>query len=132
DGALAAEAGARGQTFYLPDTTVPLHPPVLSENAASLLPDQTRPAALWTIELDQNAEPLRYSVERALVRSRARLDYAGVQADADAGRLHPSIAALPEFGTRRIAAGLERGAIELRLPAQSVIRDEGADGHWRL
>ncbi len=132
DSALAAEAGARGQTFYLPDTTVPLHPPVLSENAASLVPDQTRPAALWTIELDQNAEPLRYSVERALVRSRARLDYAGVQADADAGRLHPSIAALPEFGTRRIAAGLERGAIELRLPAQSVIRDEGADGHWRL
>ncbi|MBF6157703.1 RNB domain-containing ribonuclease [Nocardia cyriacigeorgica] len=132
DGALAAEAGARGQTFYLPDTTVPLHPPVLSENAASLLPDQTRPAALWTIELDHDAEPLRYSVERALVRSRARLDYAGVQADADAGRLHPSIAALPEFGTKRIAAGLERGAIELRLPAQSVIRDEGADGHWRL
>ncbi|NEW51526.1 RNB domain-containing ribonuclease [Nocardia cyriacigeorgica] len=132
DGALAAEAGTRGQTFYLPDATVPLHPPVLSENSASLLPEQTRPAALWTIELDHDAEPVRYSVERAVVRSRARLDYAGVQADADAGRLPAAIAALPEFGTRRIAAGLARGAIELRLPAQSVIRDEGADGHWRL
>ncbi|MFQ6326169.1 RNB domain-containing ribonuclease [Nocardia sp. CWNU-33] len=131
-GALDTEAVARGQTFYLPDSTVPLHPPVLSENAASLLPEQTRPAALWTIELDENAEPQRCSVVRALIRSRARLDYASVQADADAGRLHPSIAALPEFGTRRIEAGLARGAIGLRLPAQSVISDDKADGHWRL
>ncbi|WP_228002547.1 RNB domain-containing ribonuclease [Nocardia australiensis] len=131
-GALAEAAGARGQTFYLPDGTVPLHPPVLSENTASLLPDQARPAALWTVELDENAEPQRFSVVRAMIRSRARLDYAGVQADADAGRLHPAIAALPEFGTRRIEAGLARGAIGLRLPAQSVVGDDRTDGHWRL
>ncbi|AFU00182.1 RNB domain-containing ribonuclease [Nocardia brasiliensis] len=132
DGALAKESGARGQTFYLPDGTVPLHPPVLSEGTASLLPQQRRPAALWTIELDENAEPQRFSVQRALVCSRARLDYAGVQADADAGRLHPSIAALPEFGKRRIEAGLARGAIGLRLPAQSIVRDDRSPGHWRL
>ncbi|MFI6777374.1 RNB domain-containing ribonuclease [Nocardia sp. NPDC050412] len=131
-GPLAQEAGARGQTFYLPDGTVPLHPPILSENSASLLPEQTRPAALWTIECDETAEPQRFSVIRATVRSRARLDYASVQADADANRLHPSIAALPEFGTRRIEAGLARGAIGLRLPAQSVIRDDKAVGHWHL
>ncbi|WP_433679649.1 RNB domain-containing ribonuclease [Nocardia sp. CA-119907] len=131
-GPLAREAGMRGQTFYLPDGTVPLHPTILSENSASLLPEQTRPAALWTIECDENAEPQRFSVVRATVRSRARLDYASVQADADANRLHPSIAALPEFGTRRIEAGLARGAIGLRLPAQSIIRDDSADGHWRL
>ncbi|MGY4100868.1 RNB domain-containing ribonuclease [Nocardia sp. R16R-3T] len=131
-GPLAQEAGTRGQTFYLPDGAVPLHPPILSENSASLLPEQTRPAALWTIECDENAQPQRFSVIRATVRSRARLDYAGVQADADTNRLHPSIAALPEFGMRRIEAGLARGAIGLRLPAQSVIRDDNAIGHWRL
>ncbi|WP_157124254.1 RNB domain-containing ribonuclease [Nocardia pseudovaccinii] len=131
-GPLAQEAGVRGQTFYLPDGIVPLHPSILSENSASLLPDQTRPAALWTIECDENAEPQRFSVTRATVRSRARLDYASVQADADANRLHPSIAALPEFGKRRIEAGLARGAIGLRLPAQSIIRDDKAVGHWRL
>jgi exoribonuclease R len=132
DGALAQESGARGQTFYLPDGTVPLHPPALSEGSASLLPERTRPAALWTIELDEQAEPVRFSVVRALVRSRARFDYFRVQADAESGRLHPSIAALPEFGTRRIEAGLARGAIGLRLPAQAVVEDEHADGHWRL
>lgn len=137
-GPLALASLARGQTFYLPDGTVPLHPHVLSEGRASLLPDQDRAAALWTIELDEKAEPVRYSVTRALVRSRARLDYAGVQADADAGRLHPSIAALPEFGRLRIEAGLARGAISLRLPSQSIIpvdqnatTDDTLD-HWQL
>lgn len=75
DGALARESLARGQTFYLPDGTVPLHPPVLSEGSASLLPGAVRPAALWTIDCDHKAEPQRFSVRRALVRSRARLDY---------------------------------------------------------
>ncbi|MGV9415682.1 RNB domain-containing ribonuclease [Nocardia sp. NPDC003693] len=128
-GPLALESLARGQTFYLPDGTVPLHPRVLSEGSASLLPDQVRAAALWTIELDERAEPVRATVARALVRSRARLDYAGVQADADAGRLHPSIAALPEFGRLRIESGLARGAISLRLPSQSIVRvDSDGDG----
>lgn len=132
DGALARESLVRGQTFYLPDGTVPLHPTVLSEDRSSLLPDVNRPAALWTIECDEKAEPVRYSVTRALVRSRARLDYATVQADADAGRLHPSITALPEFGRLRIEAGLARGAISLRLPSQSVIRVDNTHDHWQL
>src|SRR3954447_17344463 len=37
DGAVGAEAHARGETLYRPDGRVPLHPPVLSEGAASLL-----------------------------------------------------------------------------------------------
>lgn len=134
DGPLARESHARGQSFYLPDGTVPLHPPVLSEGSASLLPGRNRPAALWTIECDDRAEPQHVTVCRALVRSRARLDYPGVQADADAGRLPASIAALPEFGRLRIEAGLSRGAIDLRLPARSVIPD-GHDQHteyWQL
>lgn len=128
-GALARESESRGQTFYLPDGTVPLHPTVLSEGTASLLPGVDRPAALWTIELDDHAVPQHFSVTRALVRSRERFDYAQVQAAADAGTLHPSLAALPEFGRLRIEAGLDRGAITLRLPAQDVVRH---GDNWRL
>ncbi|MEV0336769.1 RNB domain-containing ribonuclease [Nocardia sp. NPDC050717] len=127
--ALARESESRGQTFYLPDGTVPLHPTVLSEGTASLLPGVDRPAALWTIELDDTAAPLAFSVTRALVRSRERFDYAQVQAAADAGALHPSLAALPEFGRLRIEVGLDRGAISLRLPSQDVVRD---GDKWRL
>ncbi|WP_043778222.1 RNB domain-containing ribonuclease [Rhodococcus sp. JVH1] len=128
-GVLDVETRKRGQTFYLPDGKVPLHPKELSEGSASLLPDEDRPAVVWRIELDESAEPVSCTVSRATVRSVARLDYAGVQADAEAGRLHPSIASLPEFGRLRTAAAVARGAIELRLPEQEVVPD--GDG-WRV
>ena len=128
-GVLDVETRKRGQTFYLPDGKVPLHPKELSEGSASLLPDEDRPAVVWRIELDESARPLSCTVSRVTVRSVARLDYAGVQADSEAGRLHPSIASLPEFGRLRTAAAVARGAIELRLPEQEVVPD--GDG-WRV
>ncbi len=78
-GALDAEARRRGQTLYSPDRRTPLHPPMLSEGAASLLADQLRPAVLWTIDLDADGEPVRVQLRRARVRSRAQLDYPSVQ-----------------------------------------------------
>ncbi len=129
-GALDAEVRRRGQTIYLPDGSVPLHPPVLSEDAASLLPDGPRAAVLWTFDLDDTGEQVAVSVERAVVRSRARLDYAGVQADLAGGRVHPALAALPELGPLRRAHAVRRGAIELELPEQEVAPD-GAGG-WTV
>ncbi|MDQ3789008.1 MAG: RNB domain-containing ribonuclease, partial [Actinomycetota bacterium] len=41
---LDQEVRRRGQTIYLPDGKIPLHPPVLSEGVASLLPGQITPA----------------------------------------------------------------------------------------
>lgn len=131
DGPLDTETRRRGQTLYLPDAPVPLHPPVLSAGAASLLPDQVRPAALWTIELDAGGEPGDVRVRRALVRSVARMDYDGVQADLDAGRVHPSIEPLPELGRLRRELAVRRGAVELELPEQEVEPFPGEPG-WRI
>ncbi|MDV6262217.1 RNB domain-containing ribonuclease [Rhodococcoides yunnanense] len=128
-GALDAETRRRGQTFYLPDGSVPLHPRELSEGSGSLLEGQTRCAALWTIELDDVGEAAAWTVTRALVRSTARLDYAGVQADVDAGTPHPSIAALAEFGAQRAAAARRRGAVDITLPEQEVVPDGQG---WRI
>jgi exoribonuclease R len=129
-GALDAEVRRRGQTVYLPDGSVPLHPPVLSEGASSLLPDGARAAVLWTFDLDEAGEQTGVDVRRAVVRSRARLDYAGVQADVDTGSVHPAVAALPELGPLRRAHAVRRGAIELELPEQEVVPD-GAGG-WTV
>ena len=131
--ALDTEVRRRGQTVYLPDGSVPLHPPALSEDAASLLPDGPRAAVLWRIDLDGAGEPVSVDVRRAVVRSRARLDYAGVQATVDAGAIHPAIAALPEVGPLRRALTVRRGAIELELPEQEVVRagSNPADG-WTV
>nr|WP_143229933.1 RNB domain-containing ribonuclease [Actinophytocola xanthii] len=129
-GALDAEARRRGQTLYVPDGKVPLHPRVLSEGAASLLPDQVRPAALWTLTCDADGELTSARVHRALVRSRARLDYGSVSADLAAGTPHPSLEALPAIGRLRRERALVRGALELALPDQEIEPD--GRGGWRL
>ena len=130
DGPLDREARRRGQTLYLPDGNVPLHPPVLSEDAASLLPGEIRPAVLWTIDIDSAGEPTATRVRRALVRSTEQFDYDSVQAAIDQGNPHPSIAALPELGRLRRELAVHRGAVELQLPEQAISGDAG-DG-WVL
>jgi exoribonuclease R len=128
-GALVGDTWQRGQTVYLPDGRVPLHPAVLSEGAASLLPDRPRPAVVWTIDLDSDGATAAVRVERAVVRSRAKLGYSAVQADVAAGSLDEPIALLPEIGALLIERGLARGAINLPIPSQEV---EPVDGGWEL
>ncbi|RCW40688.1 exoribonuclease R [Halopolyspora algeriensis] len=129
-GALDAEVRSRGQTLYLPDGNVPLHPTLLSEGAASLLPEQRRPAVLWTIDLDRDGTAVGVDVRRAVVRSVARLDYEGVQQSLELGAAPPAVALLPEVGRLRREQAVHRGAIELGPPEQQVESD-GAGG-WRL
>ncbi|MBD0860015.1 RNB domain-containing ribonuclease [Gordonia sp. zg691] len=129
EGALDQESRRRGSTVYFPDGSVPLHPRELSEGAGSLLPEQVRPCVLWTIRVGRDGSVTDVAVRRSRIRSVARLDYAGVTADAAAGRLHPSIAALPAFGELRHEVALDRGAVELDLPDQQVSL---TDAGWRL
>ncbi|MEU6128162.1 RNB domain-containing ribonuclease [Saccharopolyspora sp. NPDC047091] len=129
-GALDAEVRRRGQTLYLPDGNVPLHPTLLSEGAASLLPDQVRAAVLWTIDLDADGVATSAQVRRAWVRSVAQLDYEAVQRSLRAGVAHPAIELLPVVGRLRREQAVRRGAIELGLPEQQVESD-GAGG-WRV
>ena len=124
-GPVDTEAHRRGETLYFPDVRVPLHPPVLSESAASLLPDEIRPAVLWRIELDAEAEVRSVDVRRARVRSTAQLDYAGVQQALDRRQLPDAIAALPDVGRARQALARQRHAIDLDLPEQEVDERDG-------
>lgn len=124
DSPIDVESRRRGQTIYFPDGSVPLHPRALSEGAGSLLADQTRPAILWSVEVAADGEMRSVQVERATVRSRARLDYAGVMADVKADTLHPAISAFPDFGRTRLAWSLDRGSVQLDLPDQEIVPHE--------
>ena len=123
------EAHRRGETLYGADAKVPLHPKALSEDAASLLPGQLRPALLWTMDLDAAGEGVAVDVRRARVRSRARFDYAGVQAAIEAGGGDPLWSALREVGRLREERERARGGISLPLPEQAL---EERDGRWQL
>lgn len=123
------EAHRRGETLYGADAKVPLHPQALSEGAASLLPGELRPALLWTMDLDAGGEGVSVDVRRARVRSRARFDYAGVQAQVDAGGGDPIWGLLRKVGELRKERERQRGGISLPLPEQAL---EQEDGRWRL
>ena len=73
------EAWARGETIYMPDEKISLYPPVLSEGAASLLPDVDKPAILFIVRIDADGAARLDGVERAIIRSRAKLGYATVR-----------------------------------------------------
>ncbi|THA40720.1 RNB domain-containing ribonuclease [Streptomyces sp. A1547] len=126
DGALDTEAHKRIVTLYFPDGKVPLHPPALSEGAASLLPYQTVPALLWQHDLDAHGEVTASHVSRALVRSRDKLDYAGVQHAIDSGTAEEPVALLRDIGTLCEAVEAARDGISLTLPDQEVTFEDGS------
>ncbi|MEA2475807.1 MAG: hypothetical protein QOC87_6 [Actinomycetota bacterium] len=120
--ALDVESRKRGQTLYCPDERILLYPSVLSEGAASLLPDSDRPSVLWTIELDDHGRPTDVDVHRAIVRSRQQLTYEDAQNEIDNGDGTSPLAVLKTVGGLRVEQERERGGVSLNLPDQEVLR----------
>lgn len=111
--ALDMEAWRRGETLYLPDGKASLYPPILSERAASLLPDGPRPAIVLTVHIDGGGSVHLEGAERAMIRSRAKLAYDSVM-PSDLPREFEELA-------RRIqAAEARRGAARVDPPEQEV------------
>ena len=123
------EAHRRGESLYGADSKVPLHPTVLSEGSASLLPDQVRPAFVWTLRLDATGELTDATVQRARVRSRERLDYAAVQAGLASAPPGSTLAVLEVVGRLRMDQEVRRGGVSLPMPSQEV---DVQDGRWTL
>ncbi|QIK84498.1 RNB domain-containing ribonuclease [Sanguibacter sp. HDW7] len=139
-GALDAETLARGTTVYGPGTRIPLHPEVLSEGVASLLPGLDRPALLWDIRLDERGEQTAATVRRSVVRSRVRLSYAQAQAvldgtptdrpadpvaGLDAAGVASLLGLLQTVGTLRQALEQARGGVSLDVPEQEAAVVDG-------
>lgn len=127
-GAVDAEARRRGQTVYAPDGRIPLHPAVLSEDAASLLPDRDRRAFVWRFELDAGARPTAVTLTRGVIRSRAQWSYVDAQAALVRGDAPATIRHLVWFGDERARRESERGGASLNLPEIRVVTTpEGYD-----
>ncbi|MEM9562235.1 MAG: RNB domain-containing ribonuclease [Actinomycetota bacterium] len=127
-GAVDTEARRRGATLYSPDTRTPLHPPIISEDRASLLAGTEKPALLWTIDLDGDGNPISDHLERAMVRVTEAIAYREAQrrvADGSDERM----SLLSTIGGLRQAREAERGGVSLNLPAQEVVQ---AGDSWAL
>lgn len=113
DSPMAEEAWRRGMTIYLPDDKLSLYPEVISQGVASLLPDGPRPAVVFTVRIDADGTSRLDGVERALIRSGAKLAYE----NATAAELPDGLAEL----ARRIEdAESQRGAARIDTPEQEL------------
>lgn len=128
-GAVDAEARTRGTTLYAPDVRVPLHPPIISEGAASLLPEQVSGAFVWRFAVDAAGEVTSVGLTRARVRSREQLSYVGAQAALDSGTASDVLQLVAEVGALRIELERERGGASLDRPEEEVVR---VDGRYEL
>ena len=115
------EAHRRGQTLYGADAKVPLHPTVLSEGAASLLPDQVCPALLWTIKVDATGEGTDVTVERARVSSHAPSSTTPASSRrSTTARPTSRCSCSRRSASCALAREAARGGVSLPLPEQQV------------
>lgn len=128
--AIDREARARGTSLYLPGCTVPMLPEALSNEICSLMPDADRMALSLFVDLDADGRAIDHRLCRSLIRSKARLTYAGVNryfdgaeeigGDALSAALDDMRALARTLRERRHA----RGAIDFDLPEPEFVLNE--------
>jgi ribonuclease R len=131
--ALDREARTRGCSVYLPDRAIPMLPRPLSAGICSLNPEVDRLAMVVRLEVDSQGGVSDPYFCAAVIRSHARLDYAGVAA-ALAGDFRGPRARYREFlpkleELREVAGRLrkrrsQRGSLDFDLPEAKVVLDE--------
>ena len=132
--AMDREALSRGNSVYLPDRAIPMLPPELSTNLASLLPNRDRLCMAVEMHLDDRAHVTSHRIFEAVMRSHGKLSYEGVARalgltenaphQPAAEKRAAKLKVLLELSKRLRARRLKRGALDFDLPEGKVILDE--------
>jgi exoribonuclease R len=123
-GALDADTWDRVETVYCPDMRVGLHPPVMSEGFASLLPGQRTKAVVWDLAVTGDGALSSTDVQRAWVVSVRQYAY-GELAQTPPAEAAELVTLMAELGAARRRVLREAGAVSLPKPSQEVDRDAG-------
>jgi exoribonuclease R len=118
------EAWKRGMTIYGLAEKVPLYPKVISQQAASLLPDGPRPAVQVVVSINSEGDLRLRGVERIICASRQKLAYSTVDLQ--------SIPYLEQFAQRMWLNENKRGSLRFDFPQQEIVIDPAATGGVKL
>jgi exoribonuclease II len=75
DSMLDKEVRERATSIYLPESTIPMIPPILSESAASLVVEEVRPAISVMVAMGQDLKLKDFEILPSIVRVAERLSY---------------------------------------------------------
>lgn len=124
------EAERRGVSVYLPDRVVSMLPLPLSAGICSLNPKVERLAMVARLDIDRHGFVVGRKLMAAVIRSRARFDYAGVATvlfgEPSSKHEHyqaflPQLKLLQEVAARLRGQRERRGGLDFDLPEAKVI-----------
>jgi exoribonuclease II len=125
DSLLDKEIRERATSVYLPEMTIPMMPPVLSEQAASLVAGTLRPAISVMVSMGPDFAIKDFRVLQSRIRVRERLNYEEV--DERIAEPGSKEAAMFTVASALRKARLQGGAIIFKDPELSVrVREDGA------
>jgi ribonuclease R len=132
--AMDREAVSRGNSVYLPDRAIPMLPPELSTNLASLVPNRDRLCMAVDMQIDDRGQVTSHRIFEAVMRSHGKLYYEGVARAlglTKSGPHQPSaekrigtLKILLDLSQRLRARRLKRGALDFDLPEGKIVLDE--------
>jgi exoribonuclease-2 len=128
DGPLDKAALARGTTIYLPRGKMPMLPPLLSDDKASLMEGQVRPTLSFFGTLDTQGRILAEQIQRSFITVGKRLSYAEADASLrseEESALATALRRLHQFALTRKALRLAQGAIVIEGDEIKIKVDHG-------
>lgn len=121
DSALFREALARAASYYFPGFMVPMLPRELSEGLVSLNPNVDRRAMVFSLSLDASGGCTGANIRAALIRSKAKLSFVGVQDFLDGKTdgfghegIEQNLRRLKEVGLLRMRHAKDRNVVRYR------------------
>jgi ribonuclease R len=131
--AMDREAISRGTSVYLPDRAIPMLPPELSTNLASLVPNRDRLCMAVEMHIDDKGHVASHRIFEAVMRSHGKLSYDGVARALGLTRHGPhqpaaekrveTLKILLDLSQRLRARRLKRGALDFDLPEGKIVLD---------
>lgn len=131
--AIDREALARSTSIYLPDRAIPMLPPELSTDLASLLPNRDRLCMAVEMHIDVKGHVSSHRIFEAVMRSHGKLTYEGVARALGLTRKGPhqpaaekrlsTLKVLLDLSQRLRQRRLKRGALDFDLPEAKVNLD---------
>ena len=131
--AMDREAITRGTSVYLPDRAIPMLPPELSTNLASLVPNRDRLCMAVEMHIDDKGHVNSHRIFEAVMRSHGKLYYEGVARalglteegphQPSAEKRIPTLKILLDLSQRLRARRVKRGALDFDLPEGKIVLD---------